>query len=224
MKTALELFSGTGSFKKIAGGSPFNYRVIGIDIDNKSECDICVDILKWDYKKDKRLPKRVDFIHASPPCISYTLLNAMFKQPHREVKNKTMKPLTKIGRDGDKLLKKTFEIIEYFKKRNPKLKYCIENPRGFMRLMPIIKKRKDLKRTTTSYSKYGFNYSKPTDFFTNFELNLHPVDTNKSPSKTRKKGMLVPSTGMRVNRQSVKTLHRIPPKLIKSILKQSQDF
>ena len=86
MRTALELFSGTGSFKKVASVTPFNYKVYGVDNDVLSEHDIFANILDWDYKNDKRLPDKFDYIHASPPCISFTLLNAMFKQPHREVK------------------------------------------------------------------------------------------------------------------------------------------
>lgn len=223
MRNALELFSGTGSFKKVAmmPTEYCNYKVWGVDNDPKSNHDILTDILKWDYKTDKRLPDSFEYIHASPPCISFTLLNSMFKHPHREVKNRTLKPLTETGRLGDKLLKKTFEIINYYKKKNPNLKFCVENPRGYMRYMRIITNNPELHRTTTSYSKYGFNYSKPTDFFTNFELKLHPVDTPYSPSKTRKAGKLQYSTGMRVKGQPKKTLYRIPPKLIKTILKQA---
>tara|TARA_Y100000389_G_scaffold144939_1_gene143374 strand:- start:115 stop:798 length:684 start_codon:yes stop_codon:yes gene_type:complete len=219
-KKALELFSGTGSFKKVASKDPFNWHVVGVDNDPDSEHDILVDIANWDFKSDPNLPASFDYIHASPPCISFTLLNAMFKRPHREVKNKTLKPLTKTGRLGDKLLHKTFAIIDFFLKKNPNMKFCIENPRGFMRYMPIITKR-PLYRTTTSYSQYGFKYNKPTDFFTNFPLKLRPVDTPSNPSITRKKGLLQYSTGMKVRGQNRKTLYRIPPTLIKRILLSS---
>ena len=33
MRYALELFSGTGSFKKASEKTPFNYNVIGVDND-----------------------------------------------------------------------------------------------------------------------------------------------------------------------------------------------
>jgi len=224
MPYALELFSGTGSFKKASEKNPFNYKVIGVDVDPSANHDILVDVSKWDFKNDKRLPKSFDYIHASPPCISFTLLNAMFKQPHRDVKNGTLKPLTETGRLGDKLLNKTMEIIKYYQKKNPNLKFSIENPRGFMRKMPILKNDPSIYRTTTSYSKYGFDYSKPTDFFTNFPLKLKSVDTVKNPSKTRKLGKLQYSTGMKVKGQSKETLYRIPPRLISSILKQARDI
>lgn len=218
---ALELFSGTGSFRKIASTNQFNYNVISVDNDAYSLHDILVDISTWDFVNDPRIPTTIHYIHASPPCISFTLLNAMFKKPHRDTKS--LKPLTNTGRLGDRLLKKTFEIIDHYHKINPNLKFSIENPLGFMRKMPIIQNRllqKQLFLNTTSYSKYGFNYSKPTDFFTNFKLNLHPLDTIRNPSSTRKKGKLQPSTGGKVKGQHKKTLYRIPPRLISSILKQ----
>ena len=67
MRYALELFSGTGSFKKVSKKSPFNFEVIGVDVDPSSNHDILVDVSKWDFKNDKRLPKSFDYIHASPP-------------------------------------------------------------------------------------------------------------------------------------------------------------
>lgn len=81
--------------------------------------------------------------------------------------------------------------------------------------MPAMKK---LPRTTTSYSSYGFNYNKPTDFWSNFKLNLKPVDTSKNPSAMRKAGKMCEKGAQG---QSRETLYRIPGPLINQILKDA---
>ncbi len=209
MPVMLELFAGTGSVGKVAKRS--GYKVISVDNEEKFKPDILQDIAKWNFKSDKRLPAKVDFIWASPPCVSFSLLNNSMKTPHRKA---DLKPLTDTGRLGNKLLNKTISIINYYRSKNPNLKFTIENPRGYMRKMPAMRK---LPRTTTSYSQYGFLYNKPTDFWSNFSLKLKPVDTSKNPSAVRKAGKLGESQG-----QSRETLYRIPGSLISSILRQAK--
>ncbi len=46
----LELFSGTGSITKVC--KELDYKVVSVDLEKKFKPDICIDILKWDYKKD----------------------------------------------------------------------------------------------------------------------------------------------------------------------------
>jgi adenine-specific DNA methylase len=207
-KVMLELFAGTGSVGKIA--KKMGYKVISVDNEEKFKPSILVDINKWNFKTDARVPKKIDFIWASPPCTSFSILNYSMKQPHR---SKEGKPLTETGRLGNSLLNKTLAIIKHYKKQNPSLKFTIENPRGMMRLMPGLKK---FNRTTTAYSQYGFPYVKATDFWSNFPLELKPVDTEANPSAMRKKGKLV-----NCQEFSRSTLYRIPGPLIKSILKQA---
>ena len=209
-KTMLELFAGTKSVGKVA--QKMGYKVISVDNEEKFSPTILQDISKWNFKADPKLPDKIDFIWASPPCVSFSLLNNAMKQPHRKA---DLKPLTATGRLGNKLLNKTIEIINYYRKKNPNLKFVIENPRGYMRKMPAMKR---LPRTTTSYSQYGFPYNKPTDFWSNFKLNLKPVDTAKNPSAMKKAGKMGPGGAQG---QSRETLYRIPGPLITQILKDA---
>jgi len=144
----LELCCGTKSFSKVFQNS------LTIDIEEKFNPDICIDILEWDYKEYKK--GDFFFIWASPPCISFSNMSG---GKHRD--KITLEPKTEIGKQGDAVLNKVLEIIEYFE---PKY-WCIENPRGYMRRMPQML---NLNRTTLNYCKYGSNFFKPTDLWNNF--------------------------------------------------------
>lgn len=143
----LELCCGTKSFSKVFGG-------LTLDIDEKYNPDILINILDWDYKIYEK--GHFDFIWASPPCISFS---NMAGGKHRD--KITLEPKTQIGKDGDLILNKVLEIIEYLE---PKY-WCIENPRGYMRKMPQML---SLNRTTLNYCKYGSKFFKPTDLWNNF--------------------------------------------------------
>ena len=62
----LELFSGTGSVGTVA--SALGWTVVSLDLNG---ADINCDILQWKYKKNP--VKYFDMIHASPPCIEYSI-------------------------------------------------------------------------------------------------------------------------------------------------------
>ena len=73
MPVMLELFAGTGSAVKVS--KRMGYKVISVDNEEKFKPDILQDISKWNFKTDSRLPKKIDFIWASHPCVSFSLLN-----------------------------------------------------------------------------------------------------------------------------------------------------
>ena len=195
---ALELFKGTGSFGKCANDLGFT-NVISLDINPKSNATITTDILKWNYKELKDIP--ISFIWASPPCETYSVWNYSTRKEERDINDAT--PYSERAKLGTKILYQTLKIINYFKKLNPKMGWCIENPRGMMR-----KDKKMLKlpyMSTTSYNQYGFtDRYKPTDFWTNFPLSLLPV---KKP-KIIKRIQDVPLTER----------FKIPPDLIRHIV------
>ena len=167
MPLLLELFKGTGS-----AGKAFKGKVISVDNEEKYNPDILTDILKWDYKKIDT----PDFIWASPPCSSFTNMALTKDKTHRvapRVRNvDTMKPLAKSAVIGDKILNKTIEIIRYFKKKNPRLRWVMENPHGSMWRSPFMKKMPKYHRELTYYCLYKDKRKKPTDFFSNVKLNL----------------------------------------------------
>ena len=206
---ALDLFCGTKSFSNVAEN--IGYEVYSLDIENKFNPTFCIDILDWNYKK---FPVCFfDVIWASPDCRSFSCMGG---GKHR-VKN-DMTPKTDIAKKGDLILQKTIEIIKYFK---PKL-YCIENPRALMRYSKYIKELDPI-INECSYCKYGYEYMKNTDIFSNKNLSLKkcfykrknvvndcPHITLQGSHKNRKR------TGIqRVKREIA---YRVPKKLIEDIL------
>ena len=171
MPFILELFSGTGSVGKNA--KKRGWKVLSVDSNEKTNADIIVDILKWDYKSENLNP---DYIWASPPCGTFTLMaltnNKKSTAPPRVRDATTMKPIKPAGVLGDKILRKTIEIINYYRRRNPKLKFVMENPRGSMYRSPLLKKLKPYTEATTLYCRDKDKRRKPTDFFNNFNLDL----------------------------------------------------
>jgi len=174
MKNALDLFSGTGSWKKVA--KDLSYNVVSVDItDYKGKFDIThkEDILTWDYKQYPNNYFKI--ISAGCPCIWYSILQKTWLGKYK--KNKITKEKYLYTKElyqkdleySDKLVKKTLEIINYFKKGNPSLIWFIENPYS-----SLLKKRDFMKEIMeknlyyiVDYCSYGFYYKKRTIIFTN---------------------------------------------------------
>ena len=204
MPLLLELFKGTGSSGKVA--DKLKMKVLSIDNEDKYDPDILIDILKWDYKKEGIRP---DIIWASPPCSSFTNMALTKEKTHKapaRVRNvDTMKPLAKSAILGDKILNKTIEIIRYFRQKNPRLKWVMENPHGSMWRSPLMKKLPTYHTENTLYCLYGDSRRKPTDFFSNVKLNLKGGNCKSKVDFTKLK---------------LCERYAIPPPLVKDILTQ----
>jgi len=70
---------------------------------------------------------------------------------------------------GDFMLERTIQIINFFLKKNPNMKFFMENPKARMRHSYLISGLPKHERQTVSYCKYGFDYQKDTDIWTNAE-------------------------------------------------------
>jgi len=195
-----ELFKGTGSVGNVA--KKLGFDVVSLDFDPIYTPDIETDILKWDYKKwaenNNFYPS---YIWASPPCNTFSTL----AYPLKERNTKTAKPKSDRAKEGTKILHKTLEIIDYFKSKNPDLLYTIENPRAMMRHDEKMLKLPN--RETTLYCLYGDFKRKPTDFWSNFKMNLD-TETKQCKNKT--------INVARIN--NIKQRYSIPSRLIKKIL------
>ena len=64
-KKALDLFSGTGSVKKVLEDN--GYTVFSVDHDPRWHPDLVVDVQRWKYWEWFK-PGDFDIIAASPPC------------------------------------------------------------------------------------------------------------------------------------------------------------
>lgn len=93
----LELFKGTGSVGRVFQMNGFS--VTSVDIEHKWDPDICIDILKWNYKKAFP-PGAFHTIWASPPCTEFS------------------RALTTRARDlklGNAIVRRTLRIIRYMR-------------------------------------------------------------------------------------------------------------
>ena len=149
----LELFAGSRSFSKIA--EKLGHKTFSVDINDFDNIDYVTDILDFDYKKINFIP---DVIWASPPCTYFSVASI----GHHWNKDNT--PKTKEAVLGIKIVEKTLEIIRYYLSINPDIKYYIENPRGKLRKLDVIK---GIPKATICYCQYGENRMKPTDIWSN---------------------------------------------------------
>jgi len=155
----LELFAGSRSIGKV--GNKLDYKVFSSDIEQFGGIDYIVDILNFDYKKVPFIP---DVIWASPPCTGFSVASIGH---HWTGGRGAYIPKTETAKLGIELVKKTIEIIEYYKSLNPNLIWYIENPRGLMRKMKFMESLPI--RNTVTYCQYGDDRMKPTDIWTNNE-------------------------------------------------------
>ena len=220
----LDLFSGTQSVGKVC--SELEYEYFSLDIKETSTYQ--VDILTWDYKT---LNLSFDIIWASPDCIPYSKLTHSWLGREKNGEMVTKETLERDMKKGDILIEKVYEIIEYFK---PKY-YFIENPfTGYLKMRPIMENKKYY---ITEYCQWGFDYKKPTCIWTNkvwttkrcykytcpvmietgkFTKHGKVCMTHKRNLGGSSYGGSQYTTGTALNQQKEK--HRIPPKLIYSLL------
>lgn len=144
----LELFSGTGSFSKVA--KERGHEVFTIDNNPDFKPNLCIDILKL---KIKDIPIKPNIIWASPPCTTFSVASIRHYWKDRYPKNHKCFI-------GLAIVSKTIELIEEL---NPKF-WVIENPRGMLRKQKLME---ELKRNTVTYCQYGAKTQKPTDLWNN---------------------------------------------------------
>ena len=156
----LDLCCGSKSLKDLCDK---NY--IGLDIIEKYNPDILVNILDWNYKKYFEENGKPFFIWFSPPCNEYSALNNAMpnKTPNIQLANK--------------IVKKGLEIIKYVG-----CKFIIENPQtGTLKNQNILN---DINFTDVDYCSYGFPYKKRTRLWNNINFNGDLCKKKLCPFKT----------------------------------------
>jgi len=153
----LELFSGTGSVGKCC--AELGWDVVSVDM--ILPADHKCDIMDFNYKQYEK--NDFDIVWASPPCTNYSALKKCWYG--RKLKDGTIyskEQNIKDQEEADKLVLKSFEIIEYF---NPKL-WFVENPQtGNLKNREIMKDKPFYDVDYCMYSDWG--YKKRTRIWTN---------------------------------------------------------
>ena len=171
MLNVLELFSGTHSVGKCC--ESLGWNVVSLDLELPADHQI--DIMNFDYKQ---YPKDYfDIIWASPPCTYYSnLQNCWLGRKKKDGEILTKEKLEDHRKDSDKLIRKTLEIIDYFK---PEL-WFMENPKtGQLKDREVVK---GLNYYDVSYCMYSdWGYEKRTRIWTN-KKNWNNLICDKSGS------------------------------------------
>ena len=157
MVKVLELFSGTGSVGKCC--KELGWDVVSVDM--ILPADHKCDIMDFDYKQYDK--DEFDIVWASPPCTNYSMLKKCWYG--RKLKDGTIysKEQNDIDQDeADKLVLKSFEIIDYFNTEY----WFLENPQtGNLKNRDIMKDKPFYDVDYCMYSDWG--YKKRTRIWTN---------------------------------------------------------
>lgn len=206
----LELFSGTRSVGKCC--DELGWESVSLDINDN--CDIKCDIMEWDYTIYK--PNYFDIIWASPPCASFSKLQyCSIGKKMKDGNIKTRKTIEdNMINNGDPIVRRTLEIIEYFK---PSL-WFIENP--FTGQLKNREYMKDLSFYDVDYCMYSnWGYKKKTRIWTN-KTHWKGKKCNKKCGNIDENGNHFMLIGKQDNGYGYTTLeqrYRVPPDLIYSL-------
>jgi hypothetical protein len=205
-KNILELFSGTHSAGKVA--AELNYNVISVDIcDYKGKYPPThkTDIMSFDYKQYPR--DHFTAVWGSPPCIYYSKLQHSWygrkKKDGIYTKEKHQAEMV----ISDAWVKRTLEIIDYFK---PK-KWVIENPRtGYLKTRDFMQ---GIPYVDVDYCRYSdWGYKKETRLWTNVEFEGKICNKQCGNMNGKKHKRECSRNNNTLDR------YRVPPNLIREIL------
>lgn len=170
----LDLCSGTGSIwiaiKRIFG-KDFDIEYVSVDNVLKFDPTFCVDIRKWDFKKDlvERFGKGgllFDIIWSSPPCTHYSLAKSVGVRDFKT---------------ADAIVKACWKIIHEL---DPP-RWFMENPStGYLHKRPFMKKYVRYIKECC-YCRYGRDFKKPTHIWTNVGCEFKTCD-NDTPCKWKR--------------------------------------
>ena len=151
-----DLFSGTGSSTQAFKDA--GHEVFTFELDKFFEATENVDVfdLSADYLVE--VYGRPDFVWASPPCTAFSVAS----MGHHWISGgQDPQPRTDAARQSQELVAHTLALIADL---NPTCGWLMENPRGMLRKLPVVK---GFPLRTVTYCTYGDSRMKPTDLWGN---------------------------------------------------------
>ena len=149
-----DLFSGTGSSTQAFADA--GHRVFRFEIDTSFEAEEYVDVFDLSVEYLLEIYGQPDFVWASPPCTAFSVASMGH---HWGGGLNAYVPKTEAAIMSQKLVAHTRNLLEEL---NPQFGFLIENPRGMLRKLPVIK---GLQRQSVTYCRYGDKRMKPTDLW-----------------------------------------------------------
>ena len=146
-----DFYSGTGSSTQAFVDA--GHKVITFELDPSFTATENVNILQLTPEYLLKTYGRPDFVWASPPCTTFSVASI---GKHWNL-DKT--PKTEAASEAIELVKHTLALILSLE---PTKGWLMENPRGMLRTLPVVK---DVQRQTVTYCQYGDTRMKPTDLW-----------------------------------------------------------
>jgi hypothetical protein len=149
-----DLFSGTGSATKAFKDA--SHKVHSFELDTYFQADENVDVFNLTVDYLREVYGQPDFVWASPPCTAFSVASMGH---HWQSGGLNPVPKTQAAMESQELVAHTRKLLE---RLNPQFGFLIENPRGMLRKLPVVK---DLQRQSVTYCQYGDSRMKPTDLW-----------------------------------------------------------
>lgn len=164
-KICLDLFAGTRSSTQAFADHPdWIVKTVEKDTDHEG-IDLYADILQVTAEDLLALcGRKPDFIWASPPCTGFSVASI---GRHWRLVNGVHQPQTPTAQLGIELVEHTLKLIRELQPEH----WVMENPRGILRKLPVVKY---IPRVTVTYCQYGDSRMKPTDLWGNLPDGFTP--------------------------------------------------
>ena len=140
------------------------WRVESIDIDPLSNATKKMNIM--DFDPERHLKVVPDFAWMSPDCSTYSHAAG---RHHRNPKRGELETSRKAG-EHNMYLTKITQFLRWGLPKHRHMIFVIENPLGYLKDMPLMKKLvKELRlyEVTVNYCAFGKDVKKPTNLWTN---------------------------------------------------------
>ena len=147
------------------------WRVRSVDNSLRSHATDRLDVMKFELKDIGFVP---DFIWASPPCFTYSIMAGGKHRSAAGAGGGGEFEKTKEARQHNHIFAKMAKLLHDAKALNPHVIVVIENPVGLMYKMPLmaeLEKSLGLYKTPVDYCAFGRCDKKPTHLWTNVRTN-----------------------------------------------------